>query len=96
MKFSKNLMTGLIGLALMAAPITASAQDNNRGKNDTHRRRGDRVRMNRTPKRRSVRRRCNHGRMSRTRERRSVRRRRQLQPVARQRPRLQGRAGGDR
>ena len=32
MKFSKNLMTGLIGLALMAAPITAAAQDNNRGK----------------------------------------------------------------
>jgi hypothetical protein len=36
MKFSKNLMTGLIGLALMAAPITAAAQDNNRGRNDTH------------------------------------------------------------
>ena len=40
MKFSKNLMTGLIGLALMAAPITASAQDNNRGKNDTHQAQG--------------------------------------------------------
>ena len=36
MKFSKNLMTGLIGIALMAAPITAAAQDNNRGKNDAH------------------------------------------------------------
>lgn len=36
MKFSKNLMTGLIGLALMAAPITAAAQDNNRGSNDAH------------------------------------------------------------
>ena len=36
MKFSKNLMTGLIGLALMAAPITAAAQDNNRAKTDAH------------------------------------------------------------
>ncbi|MGA8642577.1 hypothetical protein [Candidatus Binatus sp.] len=27
MKFSKNIMTGLIGVALMAAPITAAAQD---------------------------------------------------------------------
>ena len=41
MKFSKNLMTGLIGLALMAAPITASAQDNNRGRTIRIRRRGN-------------------------------------------------------
>src|ERR1700689_176531 len=37
MKFNKNLMAGLIGLALMAAPITAAAQDQqNRGKTDSH------------------------------------------------------------
>jgi hypothetical protein len=37
MKFNKNLMTGLIGLALMAAPLTAAAQDQqNRGKTDSH------------------------------------------------------------
>jgi hypothetical protein len=37
MKFNKSLMTGLIGLALMAAPITAAAQDQqNRGKSDSH------------------------------------------------------------
>jgi hypothetical protein len=37
MKFNKNLMTGLIGLALMAAPITAAAQDQqNHGKTDSH------------------------------------------------------------
>ena len=33
MKFRKNIMTGLIGVALMAAPITAAAQDHNNGKN---------------------------------------------------------------
>ena len=37
MKFNKSLMTGLIGLALMATPITAAAQAQyNGGKNDSH------------------------------------------------------------
>ena len=34
MKLRKNLMTGLIGVALMAAPMTAVAQDHNNGKNE--------------------------------------------------------------
>jgi hypothetical protein len=37
MKLNKGFMTGLIGLALMAAPITAAAQEqNNRGRSDSH------------------------------------------------------------
>src|SRR5271168_1510786 len=36
MKLKRNLMTGLIGLALLAAPITAAARDNDRGRNDSH------------------------------------------------------------
>ncbi len=35
MKLRKNLMTGLLGVALMAAPMTAVAQDHNNGKNDS-------------------------------------------------------------
>jgi hypothetical protein len=35
MKFSKNLMTGLIGLALVAAPMTAAAQDRDSGRNNS-------------------------------------------------------------
>ena len=34
MKVSKNLMTGLFGLALLAAPISAAAKDNDHGGND--------------------------------------------------------------
>jgi hypothetical protein len=34
MKFSKNIMTGLLGVALMATPITAAAQDHNSGKDN--------------------------------------------------------------
>jgi hypothetical protein len=33
MKYRANLMVGFIGLALLAAPITASAKDNDRGDN---------------------------------------------------------------
>jgi hypothetical protein len=36
MKFNRNLVTGLIGLALIAAPITAAAKDNDRGGNNSH------------------------------------------------------------
>ena len=36
MKFSRSLMTGLVGLALVAVPITAAAKDNDRGGNDSH------------------------------------------------------------
>jgi hypothetical protein len=36
MKFNRNLMTGLFGLALLAAPISAAAKDNDHGGNDTH------------------------------------------------------------
>jgi hypothetical protein len=36
MKFKRNLMTGLIGLALIAAPITAAAKDNDSGSNNSH------------------------------------------------------------
>ncbi len=35
MKFSRNLMTGLIGLALIAAPMTAAAQNRDSGKNNS-------------------------------------------------------------
>jgi hypothetical protein len=35
MKYSKSLMTGLIGLALLAAPIAAVAQDNNSRKDNS-------------------------------------------------------------
>lgn len=36
MKLNRNLMTGLIGLALLAAPITAAAKDNDSGRTDSH------------------------------------------------------------
>src|SRR5277367_1115707 len=36
MKFSRNLMTGMIGLAMLAAPITAAAKDNDSGRNNSH------------------------------------------------------------
>jgi hypothetical protein len=36
MKFNRSLMTGLVGLALIAVPITAAAKDNDRGGNDSH------------------------------------------------------------
>ena len=36
MKYARNLMPGLIGLALLAAPITAAAKDNDSGRNDSH------------------------------------------------------------
>ena len=36
MKFNRDLVTGLIGLALIAAPITAAAKDNDRGGNNSH------------------------------------------------------------
>src|SRR6266481_3741343 len=36
MKFNRNLMTGLFGLALLAAPISAAAKDNDHGGNDAH------------------------------------------------------------
>jgi len=36
MKFSRNLMTGLIGFALLAVPVAAAAKDNDRGGNDSH------------------------------------------------------------
>jgi hypothetical protein len=35
MKFSRNLMTGLLGVAMLAAPITAAAQDHDSGKNNS-------------------------------------------------------------
>jgi hypothetical protein len=35
MKFSRNLMTGMIGLAMLAAPITAAAKDNDSGRNNS-------------------------------------------------------------
>ncbi len=35
MRISKNLMTGLLGVALMAAPITVAAQNHDNGKNDS-------------------------------------------------------------
>lgn len=36
MKLKRNLVTGLIGLALLAAPITAAARNNDSGRNDSH------------------------------------------------------------
>ena len=36
MKFGKDLMSGLIGLALLALPITAAARDNDSGRNSPH------------------------------------------------------------
>jgi hypothetical protein len=36
MKFNRNLVTGLIGLALLAAPISAAAMDNDSGRSDAH------------------------------------------------------------
>jgi hypothetical protein len=36
MNFRKNIMTGLIGLALLATPIVATAQDRDSGKNESH------------------------------------------------------------
>ncbi len=41
MKFNRNLMTGLIGLALIAAPITAAAKDNDSGSNNSHQARAE-------------------------------------------------------
>jgi hypothetical protein len=41
MKFNRNLMTGLIGLALIAAPITAAAKDNDSGGNNSHQARAE-------------------------------------------------------
>ena len=36
MKFSRSLMMGLVGLALVAVPISAAAKDNDKGGNDSH------------------------------------------------------------
>ena len=36
MKHAKHLVTGLIGLALLAAPFTAAAKDNDKGGNNSH------------------------------------------------------------
>ncbi len=36
MKFCRNLMTGLFGLAMLAAPITAAAQGHDNGKTNSH------------------------------------------------------------
>ena len=36
MKFNRKLVTGLFGLALIAAPITAAAKDNDSGRNNSH------------------------------------------------------------
>ena len=36
MKIRRNLITGLIGVALMAAPIAAAAKDNDSGRNNSH------------------------------------------------------------
>lgn len=36
MKFNRNLVTGLIGLALLAAPISAAAMENDSGRSDAH------------------------------------------------------------
>jgi hypothetical protein len=36
MKISRNLVTGLIGFAMLAAPITAAAKDNDNGRNNSH------------------------------------------------------------
>jgi len=36
MNYKRNLMTGLIGLALLAMPMTAAAKDNDSGRNNQH------------------------------------------------------------
>jgi Ni/Co efflux regulator RcnB len=36
MQIRRNLVTGLIGLAMIAAPITAAAKDNDSGRNSAH------------------------------------------------------------
>lgn len=36
MNYKRNLMTGLIGLALLAMPMTAAAKDNDSGRNNAH------------------------------------------------------------
>jgi hypothetical protein len=36
MNFNRKLITGLFGLALIAAPITAAAKDNDSGRNNSH------------------------------------------------------------
>ena len=36
MNYKRNLMTGLIGLAMLAAPINAAAKNNDRGSNNGH------------------------------------------------------------
>ena len=35
MKFKRNIMTGLLGVALMATPMTVAAQDHNNGKENS-------------------------------------------------------------
>ena len=41
MGYRKNLMTGLIGLALFATPVIAAAQDHDGGKHDSHQSQSD-------------------------------------------------------
>src|SRR5260370_21751185 len=41
MKVKRNLMTGLIGLALIAAPITAAAKDHDNGRNNPRQERSE-------------------------------------------------------
>jgi hypothetical protein len=41
MNYKIKLMTGLIGLALLAAPISAAAKDNDSGRNDSHQARSE-------------------------------------------------------
>lgn len=36
MKYTRNLISGLIGIVLLAAPITAAARDNDSGRNSSH------------------------------------------------------------
>jgi hypothetical protein len=36
MQIRRNLITGLIGIAMLAAPITAAAKDNDSGRNNSH------------------------------------------------------------
>ena len=41
MNYKRNLMTGLIGLAILAAPITAAAKNNDGGRNNSHQERAE-------------------------------------------------------
>ena len=43
MNYKRNLMTGLIGLALLAMPIAAAAKDNDSGRNNAHQERDRRA-----------------------------------------------------